>query len=194
MTIHYPHSPKQESTLGSGTRTQEQSSPLNRPASRARYLSERDFTRWLTLVSNHPTRMTSPAGGISAGEHTYYGALADGFLTTIDDRIRFWSSVGESLDPADSSKDQIATYVELLGDIAAFAAEDGFDGMTGWGRLLVVAGWVLLGGEVAHRIRFRFDEMSVDERMELIWAEEELTFILERENGHAVEFNPTVPA
>jgi hypothetical protein len=129
-----------------------------------------------------------------AAEHTYYGALADCFLTTIDDRIRFWAGVGESLDPGDTSKHEIATYVERMRDIRAFAAEDGFDGMTGWGRLLVVAGWLFLGAEVAHHVRFRFDEMSVDDRLELIWAEEELTFILERENGNAVEFNPTAAA
>jgi hypothetical protein len=66
--------------------------------------------------------------------------------------------------------------------------------MTAWGRPLVVAGWLLLGAEVAQRVQVRFDEMSVDERLELIWTEEELTLILERENGHAVEFNPTAPA
>jgi hypothetical protein len=194
MTIDDRHLSVQELSLGSSTRNREQASPLSKSASRARHLSECDFSRWLTLVSNHPTRMTSsPAGDLMANEHAYYGALTDEFLRTISDRIRFWESVGEPLAPGDSSKEQIATYVERMGDIAAFAAEDGFNDMTGWGRLLLVAGWLLLGAEVAHRVRFRFDEMSVDERIELIWAEEELTFILERETGHAVEFKPTAP-
>jgi hypothetical protein len=153
---------------------------------------EQMLSRWLTLVAKDIGRAASGSGdGDDRAEKAYYGAIADGFLTTIDRRIRFWLSAQESLDPGDYSKQEIAAYVARLRGIEALSADGGLAELNGWGRLLVVAAALLLGSEVPDRIRHRFDEMRVDERLELLWAADELIFMVERENGRAVEFKAT---
>jgi hypothetical protein len=157
--------------------------------------AEQVLSRWLTLVANDVGRAASASDdNDDRAAKAYYGAIADAFLATIDRRIRFWASAQDSLDAGDYSKHEIERYVERMRGIEALSAEGGLDSLNGWGRLLVIAGTLLLGSEVADRVRHRFDEMAVDERLELLWAADELIFMVERENGHAVEFKPTEAA
>lgn len=159
-----------------------------------RRASEQALSRWLTLVVNDVggADFATPGSDDRAAK-AYYGAIADAFLATIAERIRFWERTQESVSD-DHGKHEVASYVERLRGIEALLADGGLAGLNGWGRLLVVAAALLLGPEVVDRIRFRLDEMSVDERLDLFWAEEELIFMIERENGRAVEFKPTAIA
>jgi hypothetical protein len=153
---------------------------------------EQVLSRWLTLVVNDVGRAASASdANDDRAEKAYYGAIADAFLATIERRIRFWLSAQESLDSSDYSKHEIATYVARLRGIEALSADGGLAELNGWGRLLVIAAALLLGSEVPDRIRHRLDEMSADERLELLWAADELIFMVERENGRAVEFKAT---
>jgi hypothetical protein len=156
-----------------------------------RQAPEQALSRWLTLeVNDVGLAASASAESYDRAAKAYYGAIADSLLATIAERIRFWAKTQESVSD-DDSKHAIASYVERLRGIEALSADGGLAGLNGWGRLLVVAAALLLEPEVVDRIRFRFDEMSVDERLDLIWAEEELIFMIERENGRAVEFKPT---
>ncbi len=166
-----------------------------RAGARLRQGPEQALSRWLTLVVNDVGRTASAPGDTDdSAEKAYYGAIADAFLATIDRRIHFWAGAQEYFDSGDYSKHEIASYVARLRGVEALSAEGGLGGLNGWGRLLVIAAALLLGSEVADRVRHRFDEMSVDERLELLWAADELIFMVERENGHAVEFKPTEAA
>jgi hypothetical protein len=63
--------------------------------------------------------------------------------------------------------------------------------LNGWGRLVVVAAALFIAPATADRIRDSRNELSVDECLEVLWAADELIFMIERENGRAFQFRPT---
>jgi hypothetical protein len=80
--------------------------------------------------------------------------------------------------------------VRRLRVVEAFCTDERLRGLSGWGTLVVVAAALLVGPETAGRVWRSAEQLSVDEHLELLWAADELIFMIERENGRAIEFRP----
>ena len=152
---------------------------------------EQAISRWLTHVVNDASRMAaSSTAREDPAADAYYGAIADAFVATIGERIRFWADASESIDSGQHSKRQIESYVRRLRVVERFCTDERLRGLSGWGTLVVVAAALLVDPETAGRVWRSAEPLSVDEHLELLWAADELIFMIERENGGAIEFRP----
>jgi hypothetical protein len=130
----------------------------------------------------------------SREEHvnTHHGNVAEDFLATVPERISFWSEIRRDTLAVEVESEEtlaIGSYLERLRWIFTLCADSEFAELEGSHRLAVIATAVMFGPDAAVRI-WRESELSDHEVEGLLWAQNELIFMVEHDRGSAIEFKP----
>jgi hypothetical protein len=155
---------------------------------------ERALTRWLALVDSswRSSRRNGPTSYPEELIDCRDGEVADEFVTTILERIRFWSKIRRdtlAIEVESAATLEIAKYLERLRWVYAVAADEEFRDLGGSHRLAIIAAAIESGSERALRV-WHDRDLSDEEIQEVVWARNELIFLVEHDRGLAVEFKP----
>jgi hypothetical protein len=179
--------------------------PTERPGGyhRDRVLSEREFTRWLTLGQREIPEGPKDTGGdrVSA----YQGGLLDEFFATVHARIAFWLNAREAWrakhaartggNGQTAGKGDITLYVERLEWVARQASDPWFAARSGSEKFSAVAIALKYGIDSAMRyLGGGPSSWSQDDCQHAVWAYEELEFLIYLQRGTAVQFTPPSPS
>jgi hypothetical protein len=152
-------------------------------------ISERSLSHWLTV---HAAGASVKDEDVPAGHRVeaHWGDIADAFLATIPERIRFWSRIRRDLlvewDGERNGTVEIARYLERLRWIHTVSIDEDFNDLNGQ-RLSVIATALRFGSEAAKRV-WHARDLSDDELQDWLQAVDDLIFMVEHDRGEAVEF------
>jgi hypothetical protein len=155
---------------------------------------ERALSRWLALVDSswRSSRRNGPTSYPEELIDCRDGEVADEFVATILERIRFWSKIRRdtlAIETESSATLEIARYLENLRWVYATSVDVEFCDLGGSHRLAIIAAAIQFGSEHALRV-WRDRDLSDEELEDLVSARNELIFLVERDRGLAVEFKP----